>query len=703
MNLNLANSLIAYLRTFPRNGQTPEDPERYKDSKQQKRDTKTYYNQLPDYLAKLAEYEPILATLDNSINNLQRGLSNVAKVQTEYNASLVTAIKDLTLFDEIESKIAKTLKITTKQSITLSNVYDGYSKTLRLSRKEIDKYRTGLDSILPMQSENLSKLSQESDDKKQLIGYTDALMMSQQHLQQYQQLTAEQSRDYLLYTEGAGKNIGSQLLATQELAEAWTTATGQTGVYNTILQEVSSLSTEIRSEYSRMGGNLEIAVLKSKQLGLSMADLDKIGTNLLNIEESVGKEIEYQLISGRRLVDTNGRSLTMRFREAKMMGDGIKMAETMNDLVATQGDIIEKGSFLQKKGLADALGMSVEQLIVAKQRLEINKKVAAASGMDFEKFSSLTKKEQQEQIDLFKKAEMVKAKSNDPEDIKQGVVDSAKASISAIESLQKKEIDLQTPAEKSAIALESIRDHGIKIQRGQISVDEMKKSFKPSTFTATVEQTQLMQSTTERVNAAMLRSIGSYQNLITVVDATKTSLDSFSKLDPIMESIVTGTESILKSILDKIKEKLGIEKQEPVPKPTPGLGAGMIQETVNTVGTGKDALIMKDGLIKFHPSDKFMQVNDSAMIAGTSIDGNKKLAKSISGGGVDMNKMVAAIQTAISNLTKPSAAGVDMNKMVAAIQTAFAGVQITVNVDPMKIDREIKFRTATINSKQGRN
>ena len=108
MNLNLTNSLIAYLRTFPRNGQTPSDsesaPERYKGSVQQKRDTKTSNDRLLTDLAKLADYAPILATLDNSINSLQRGLSNVAKVQTEYNTKLVTLIKDITLFDEIESK-----------------------------------------------------------------------------------------------------------------------------------------------------------------------------------------------------------------------------------------------------------------------------------------------------------------------------------------------------------------------------------------------------------------------------------------------------------------------------------------------------------------------------------------------------------------------------------------------------------------------
>jgi hypothetical protein len=40
---------------------------------------------------------------------------------------------------------------------------------------------------------------------------------------------------------------------------------------------------------------------------------------------------------------------------------------------------------------------------------------------------------------------------------------------------------------------------------------------------------------------------------------------------------------------------------------------------------------MGDGIVRFHPNDKFMKVNDSTMIAGTNVNGNKDLARSISG------------------------------------------------------------------------
>jgi predicted membrane-bound spermidine synthase len=165
-----------------------------------------------------------------------------------------------------------------------------------------------------------------------------------------------------------------------------------------------------------------------------------------------------------------------------------------------------------------------------------------------------------------------------------------------------------------------------------------------------------MAITSDKQNAALLRNIGSMQTSMSVVKALTDTTDELVALYP-------GLKKLKDLLTNYIPQWI---KDLVVPTPKSGYG-----ETVNTT-TKQDALMINDGVIRFHPSDKFMRVNDSTMIAGTSVDGNKKLAKSISGGG-------------------------DTSKLVQAIQAAFAGVHITVNVDPMKIDREIKFRTATIN------
>lgn len=59
--------------------------------------------------------------------------------------------------------------------------------------------------------------------------------------------------------------------------------------------------------------------------------------------------------------------------------------------------------------------------------------------------------------------------------------------------------------------------------------------------------------------------------------------------------------------------------------------------TAKSGGKGQNASVdfksigMNDGIVKFHPQDKFLKVNDSTMIAGTQAGGNAKLAQKLDG------------------------------------------------------------------------
>ena len=63
-----------------------------------------------------------------------------------------------------------------------------------------------------------------------------------------------------------------------------------------LLSDMADLSADIQLQYGKMPGSLELAVIKAKQLGINMAQLNTTGQNLLNIESSIGQEMEYQLL-----------------------------------------------------------------------------------------------------------------------------------------------------------------------------------------------------------------------------------------------------------------------------------------------------------------------------------------------------------------------------------------------------------------------
>ena len=64
---------------------------------------------------------------------------------------------------------------------------------------------------------------------------------------------------------------------------------------------------------------------------------------------------------------------------------------------------------------------------------------------------------------------------------------------------------------------------------------------------------------------------------------------------------------------------------------------GNESRTAKSGGKGQNSAVdfkslgMNDGIVKFHPQDKFLKVNDSTMIAGTQAGGNAKLAQKLDG------------------------------------------------------------------------
>jgi hypothetical protein len=141
------------------------------------------------------------------------------------------------------------------------------------------------------------------------------------------------------------------------------------------------MSANLQLQYSKIPGSLELAVLKSRALGLSMADLNKTGQSLLNIESSVGEELEYQLLTGRRLLTADGESLTNAYRMATIRGDANEQAELMNKLIEDEGETLKTNLFARQQA-AKMLGMDEATLSRAIQKKEILDRLEAESGKD---------------------------------------------------------------------------------------------------------------------------------------------------------------------------------------------------------------------------------------------------------------------------------------------------------------------------------
>ena len=744
-NYNQHTDLIKRLRKLSRLSQTTADDAGQTDLDKAAAQTKdsldTLKESFADGKAAAELYKQQIKILAGSFGDLEHGLSVVSLAQEEYNTSITNLVKEVTFFDGIEEKIAKTLKITTGEAYKQTQTYGAFLATLNTTRDSLDKYRITLNGILPGQSANIAA----SKD------YAETLLTTQQHLQDFQGLSADQAASYTLYTEGSGKNIAQQLNATAKLADAWEASTGLVGQYNVILTEISNMSADIRSEYSRTNGELELSVLKTKRLGMTMGQLDKIGTGLLNIEESVGKEIEFQLISGKRLVDAQGRSITNKFREAKLSGNSLKMTEAMTDVITEQGEIITGNNFLAKKALAESLGISVQELVVAKQRYDLTKKLEATGKYTKKELEGLEPGSEVEKKFTAALEHEVKI-ADSPEAIKQ-----AKENLKALEELKLANKNLESPADKTARHLQNIVDNGIFMKMPKTTTTEKgekvtkyldRKEFDAAGLAQTIKDSK---SSKVIENEGFLKLVGSTQSLSKLIAADKKLLGDLAAVAPGFSILAESVKDLTKAIEDNfplvakiIKTAGGILPEGkagkaqkysmsfpngPVPNPPSvenpsdlsidangGPIVMSLKENRIFQGTKNDDVAMYPGAVDVatannttknynvtNNTDKvnYDKIGNSIRTAVQSEIGKLNIKPTINVStdknvnyNTNLEKIASMLQTAVSKLKSEP----DTNAIANAIKSAFAGVEISVHVDPIKIDKEIKFRNTRINT-----
>ena len=121
-----------------------------------------------------------------------------------------------------------------------------------------------------------------------------------------------------------------------------------------VLSDIAE-NTELFAEFGKDGGeNIAKAAIQAKKLGLNLATTAKVANSLLDFESSIEKEMEASLMIGKQLNFNRARSLALE-------GD---LAGATADVMSQIGGQAEfsKLNVLQRKALADSIGVSVDEL-----------------------------------------------------------------------------------------------------------------------------------------------------------------------------------------------------------------------------------------------------------------------------------------------------------------------------------------------------
>jgi hypothetical protein len=253
----------------------------------------------------------------------------------------------------------------------------GAAEKLGVSQKLAIQYATSIRNIAP----NINNV--EAATNKYYIG----LGRVQQVLTTNLGLSADQAESYSEFAMQNGENADESLAQTNAVAQAVAKATGNQGAFKDILAGIAKTTADVQLQYGRIPGSLAAGVAKAKSLGLEMANLSAAGKNLLNIEASIGQELEYQLLSGNRLIgnqqasaELQGKSLTNAYREATMKGDANAQADTLNTILEQEGDTLKTNLFAREQ-MSKLLGMDEAALSRALQKKSILEKLPGGEAL----------------------------------------------------------------------------------------------------------------------------------------------------------------------------------------------------------------------------------------------------------------------------------------------------------------------------------
>ena len=386
--------------------------------------------------------------------------------------------------------------------------------------------------------------------------------------------------------------------------------TGLKGVERDIEEEIGSLSAEAQQQYSRMPGTLGLAVMKMKAMGLSMDQLNKTGDALLNIEESVGNEMNLQLLTGKRLIK-DGKSITNEYRKQYLAGNAEGMAQSLNDAYQTQKASLKTNMLARKEyEKTFALEEGAVAKMIQKEEIINSLRTDDATKADL---LVLSPEKLQEKIKELTDSGALDIKTKDLEKL-MDTVDTRKT--------EDKQTEYLSQMYTKGILVHQTSKQAAGKMAGDVSSDVL-------------AVTKKLESTFDGINSfstAYAQQLGSIKQFTEGMAGFKTTTDTFVEgLPALLGTGVAGAKLALETM----------NKLWDVTNSIPnfgGLGTGIKDFTaggklpdmqVGDIPTTTTAVVgenMDDGVIKFNPRDKFTKINDGMTVAGTNVGGIDKFA-----------------------------------------------------------------------------
>lgn len=269
-------------------------------------------------------------------------------------AAAAYAIKKAFDYDKEVTELARGLSISKHEAHELKAEVEGISMREPLASTE----------------ELMGSMTELASAYSNTKNLTDEMITSHAKLVKFMGLSNEEATEFNTISEANGKTTRELQGDVAEVVHNFNSATGATVSLGKVLKEVANTSASVRENFKGGIKDLALSVAQAQSLGTTVDKLAQSTRGMLDIESSLSKQYEAQVLTGRELnLD--------RIRAAKLMGDEGKANELLLQDIEGMGDIIGDNLIVTER-LADAYGMSADELIKMNERQKLQKKL----GMD---------------------------------------------------------------------------------------------------------------------------------------------------------------------------------------------------------------------------------------------------------------------------------------------------------------------------------
>ena len=318
----------------------------------------------------LLELTDKLQTSFNKLNNAAARTIGIDSAVTRYRdfAGILQDVANrATYLERRNAALNKSFGITSKAAAKLGKVLDDVANEFSLADGQVRQYASSIKSMFPLFNQTTKSTSE----------FYRGMIQTQHILQTGLGMSEEAANNFSQFAAQGGNNAIQFVDQLHEMSKAMDES-GTMGYFNMMVQDIADAGSEMQLQFGKIPGEFAMAALKAKKFGLGLKQIQATAAKMLDIESSIGAELEYQLLSGRRLVnEVSGESLTNAFRQATVTGDSIKAADTLNQILDQEGDTLEKNLFARQQ-MAQLLGIEEQQLASALQKRNIIEKAASA-------------------------------------------------------------------------------------------------------------------------------------------------------------------------------------------------------------------------------------------------------------------------------------------------------------------------------------